>query len=145
MASSEFKDNGVEATLDIENDAPKIPSDVLAVVANKSAIGEQFVDLQPRANSGPYLATGSKINLENTRIPIDTTTLLIDFNALISSVNTDSVRTVVDELGQAFESTGPDLGKILDAQSEFITAATDNIGVTRALDPRLPVGAADAD
>ncbi len=129
----EFKDNGVEATLDIEDNAPKIPSDVLAVVANKSAIGEQFVDLQPRANSGPYLASGSKINLENTRIPIDTTTLLIDFNALISSVNTDSVRTVVDELGQAFESTGPDLGKILDAQSEFIAAATDNIGVTRGL------------
>ncbi len=129
----QFKDNGVEATMDIENDAPKIPSDVLAVVANKSAIGEQFIDLQPRANSGPYLATGSKISLQNTRIPIDTTTLLVDFNDLISSVNTDSVRTVVDELGQAFESTGPDLGKILDAQSEFINAATDNIGVTRGL------------
>lgn len=128
-----FKDNGVEATLDIEDDAPKVPADVLAIVANKSAIGEQFVDLQPRTNSAPYLVNGSKIGLENTRIPIDTTTLLVDFNDLISSINTDSVRTVVDELGQAFESTGPDLGKILDAQSEFITTASDNIGVTRGL------------
>ncbi len=61
-----FKDDGVRATLDIENSAPNIPSDVLAVVANKSAIGEQFVDLQPRTNSGPYLHKGSSIALART-------------------------------------------------------------------------------
>lgn len=129
----EFKDNGVEATLDIENDAPKIPTDVLAIVANKSAIGEQYVDLQPRTNSAPYLHKGSAIALRNTRIPIDTTTLLVDINNLVSSVNTDSLRTVVDELGQAFEGTGQDLSTILDTSSEFIQAADENIDVTRAL------------
>ncbi|MEV7397471.1 MlaD family protein [Aeromicrobium sp. NPDC092404] len=129
----DFKDNGVEATLDIENSAPKIPSDVLAVVANKSAIGEQFVDLQPRTNAAPYLRKGSAIALRDTRIPIDTTTLLVDINNLVSSVNTDSLRTVVDELGQAFEGTGQDLSTILDTSSEFIQAADDNIDVTRAL------------
>ena len=128
-----FKDDGVQATLDIENDAPKIPADVLAVVANKSAIGEQFVDLQPRTNSAPYLRKGSAIALKDTRIPIDTTTLLVDINNLVSSVNTDSLRTVVDELGQAFEGTGQDLSTILDTSSEFIQAADDNIDVTRAL------------
>lgn len=129
----EFKDNGVRARLDIENDAPKIPADVLAVVANKSAIGEQFVDLQPRTSSAPYLHAGSAISLRNTRIPIDTTTLLVDIDNLVSSVNTDSLRTMVDELGQAFEGTGQDLGTILDTSSEFIQAADDNIDVTRAL------------
>ncbi|VXA96253.1 MCE family protein [Aeromicrobium sp. 9AM] len=128
-----FKDDGVRATLDIENSAPNIPSDVLAVVANKSAIGEQFVDLQPRTNSGPYLHKGSSIALANTRIPIDTTTLLVDVNNLVTSVNTDSLRTVVDELGQAFEGTGQDLSTILDTSSEFIRAADDNIDVTRSL------------
>jgi phospholipid/cholesterol/gamma-HCH transport system substrate-binding protein len=129
----DFKDDGVQATLDIENDAPKIPADVLAVVANKSAIGEQFVDLQPRTNSAPYLHKGSAIALRNTRIPIDTTTLLVDFDSLVSSVNTESLRTVVDELGQAFEGTGQDLSTILDTSSEFIKAADENIDVTRAL------------
>jgi phospholipid/cholesterol/gamma-HCH transport system substrate-binding protein len=128
-----FKDDGVRATLDIENSAPNIPSDVLAVVANKSAIGEQFVDLQPRSNSGPYLHKGSAIALRDTRIPIDTTTLLVDVNNLVTSVNTDSLRTVVDELGQAFEGTGQDLSTILDTSSEFIQAADDNIDVTRSL------------
>ena len=128
-----FKDDGVQARLDIENDAPKIPADVEAVVANKSAIGEQFVDLQPRNNSAPYLRKDSAISLRNTRIPIDTTTLLVDVNDLVSSVNTESLRTVVNELGQAFEGTGQDLSTILDTSSEFIKAADDNIDVTRAL------------
>lgn len=129
----EFKDNGVQATLDIEDSAPKIPADVLAVVADKSAIGEQFVDLQPRNSSAPYLHKGSSIALRNTRIPIDTTTLLVDVNKLVSSVNTESLRTVVDELGQAFEGTGQDLATILDTSSEFIQAADENIDVTRSL------------
>jgi phospholipid/cholesterol/gamma-HCH transport system substrate-binding protein len=133
VKSLQFKDSGVQVTLDIENSAPKIPSDVLAVVADKSAIGEQFVDLQPRSNHAPYLAKGSTIAQADTRIPIDTTTLLVDTNDLVKSVNTDSLRTVVNELGQAFEGTGQDLGTILDTSSEFIRAADDNIDVTRAL------------
>jgi phospholipid/cholesterol/gamma-HCH transport system substrate-binding protein len=129
----EFQDNGVQATLDIEDSSPKISRDVVAVVANKSAIGEQFVDLQPRTNSPPYLVKGSSITQRNTRIPIDTTTLLIDINDLVSSVNTESLRTVVDELGQAFEGTGQDLSTILDTSTEFIDAADENIDVTRSL------------
>jgi phospholipid/cholesterol/gamma-HCH transport system substrate-binding protein len=128
-----FGGGGVKAVLDIEDSAPDIPRDVLAVVANKSAIGEQFVDLQPRANKGPYLAQGSTIPLGSTRIPIDTTTLLVDVDGLVKSVDTDSLRTVVDELGKAFQGTGPDLARILDTSSEFIRAADDNIDVTRAL------------
>jgi len=129
----QFDNGGVRATLDIENSAPKIPTDVLAVVANKSAIGEQFVDLQPKSRSGPFLATGSSIPLGSTRIPIDTTTLLVDVNDLVKSVNTDSLRTVVDELGQAFQGTGPDLARILDTSSDFIKTADDNIDLTRSL------------
>jgi phospholipid/cholesterol/gamma-HCH transport system substrate-binding protein len=129
----EFDNGGVKATLDIEDSAPNIPTDVLAVVANKSAIGEQFVDLQPRSTAGPFLASGSTIPLGRTRIPIDTTTLLVNVDELVSSVDTESLRTVVDELGQAFEGTGPDLARILDTSSEFIRAADDNIDVTRSL------------
>jgi phospholipid/cholesterol/gamma-HCH transport system substrate-binding protein len=106
---------------------------VLAVVANKSAIGEQFVDLQPRSQAGPYLAAGSAIPVGNTRIPIDTTTLLVDVDQLVRSVDTDNLRTVVNELGRAFQGTGPDLARILDTSSAFIQEADENIDVTRAL------------
>ena len=133
VARLQFDKGGVKATLDIENDAPDIPSDVTAIVANKSAIGEQFIDLQPQSDAKPYLASGSVIPLGRTRIPIDTTTLLVDVNNLVTSVDTDNLRTVVDELGQAFEGTGPDLARILDTSSEFIQTADANIDVTRAL------------
>ncbi len=128
-----FTEDGVQARLDIENSAPNIPADVKALVANKSAIGEQYVDLLPQTNQAPYLADGSTIDLANTQIPLDTTTLLIDLNNLVSSVDLDSLQTVVSELGQAFEGTGDDLATILDSSNEFITTAEDNIDVTRSL------------
>ncbi len=129
----QFDAGGVRATMDIEKSAPKIPADVEAIVANKSAIGEQFIDLQPRSASAPYLAAGSAIPQDRTRIPIDTTTLLVDVNNVVTSVNTDNLRTVVDELGQAFDGAGPDLARILDTSSEFIKTADANIDVTRSL------------
>ncbi|MBD8607270.1 MCE family protein [Aeromicrobium sp. CFBP 8757] len=129
----QFEAGGVRATMDIEKSAPQIPADVEAIVANKSAIGEQYIDLQPRSATAPYLAAGSAIPQDRTRIPIDTTTLLVDVNNVVTSVNTDNLRTVVDELGQAFDGAGPDLARILDTSSEFIKAADDNIDVTRSL------------
>ncbi|MEH3032747.1 MAG: MlaD family protein [Aeromicrobium erythreum] len=128
-----FTDSGVDVRLDIEKSAPRISADTKAVVANKSAIGEQFVDLQPRSRQAPYLAKGSVIERSNTAIPLSTTTLLLNLNSLVTSINTRDLKTLVDELGAAFEGTGPDLARILDTSSEFITAAQDNIGVTREL------------
>lgn len=125
--------NGVRVDLDIENDAPKIPTDLEARVANKSAIGEQYVDLLPRGTSGPYLSAESVITVENTSIPVSTTELLVDVNNLVKSVDTDNLQTIVSELGQAFQGTGPDLATILDTTSSFIQTADDNIEVTRSL------------
>ncbi|HWL50448.1 MAG TPA: MlaD family protein, partial [Acidimicrobiia bacterium] len=129
----EFTDSGVRATLDIENDAPKISDDVKALVANKSAIGEQFVDLQPQSNSSPYLRSGSNIPLSRTNVPIDTTKILLDASAFVSSVDTESLKTLVNELGIAFAGNGRDLTIILDTMTSFIQTADDNFDVTRSL------------
>lgn len=128
-----FDSNGVVARLDIENNAPKIPSDILAIVANKSAVGEQYVDLQPRTTIAPYLKTGSNITQVNTEIPIAATELLINVDDFVKSINTASLKKFVNELGTAFAGTGQDLGRIIDTQTEFIEAANDNIGTTKAL------------
>jgi phospholipid/cholesterol/gamma-HCH transport system substrate-binding protein len=128
-----FTADGVNATMDIEDKAPKIPSDVVAVVANKSAIGEQFIDLRPRSSASPYLHAGSVITVANTQIPLTTTELLIDIDKLVSSVDTKSLETLVDELGLAFRGTGRDLSRIIDTSTAFIQTADDNFDVTRAL------------
>src|SRR5690625_4569040 len=53
--SLDLTDTGVTANVDIENDAPQIPADSDAVVANRSAIGEQYIDLRPQSTGEPYL------------------------------------------------------------------------------------------
>ncbi|HWV26970.1 MAG TPA: MlaD family protein, partial [Aeromicrobium sp.] len=131
VAALKFTEAGVEAELDIENSSPDIPADLTAVVANKSAIGEQFMDLQPKSAGEPFLRSGSRISQDDARIPLDTATLLIDINDLVKSVDTENLSTVVEELGQAFEGTGEDLGTILDTSSQYVEAATENLPITR--------------
>ena len=128
-----FTESGVRATLDIENDAPKISDDATATVANKSAVGEQFIDLQPQSNSAPYLKGGSNIPLSRTVVPIDTTKFLLDTNAFVRSIDTEAMSTLVNELGLAFAGDGRDLSTIIDAQMSFIQTADDNFEVTRSL------------
>lgn len=129
----QFVEEGVEARLDLEDGAPRIPADVEARVANKSAIGEQYVDLRPRTSGGPYLADGSTIDRDDTRIPLDTATVLVDVNDLVASVDTQDLAVVVDELGQAFEGVGRDLSRILDTSMEVVADATENLDATRRL------------
>lgn len=65
----ELTDDGVEAELRIENDAPPIPDSLTAVVANLSAVGEQYVDLRPTREDGPFLGNGSVIDEADTSTP----------------------------------------------------------------------------
>ncbi len=133
VGALEYTASGVRATLDIEKSAPKIPADTVAIVANKSAIGEQFMDLQPRTASGPYLEAGSTISSANTVVPLDATRLLIDVGALVESVDTKSLQTLINEVGIAFAGYGRDLGVIIDSMSSFIKAADASWPETQAL------------
>ncbi|MFY0407364.1 MCE family protein [Solicola sp. PLA-1-18] len=133
VGSLQLTEDGVRATLDIEKSAPKVPADVTAVVANKSAVGEQFVDLQPRSTGAPFLKSGSSIPRNRTAIPLDTSTLLVDVNNLVNSVDKENLKTVVDELGTAFNGTGRDLGRIIDTSNSFIETADDNFDITAEL------------
>lgn len=124
-------DKGVDVHLDIENKWDKIPRDTIALVGNRSAVGEQYVELQPQTDDGPYLVEGSEI--DDVATPIATEKLLGDLSATVSSVDRDSLRTTIEELGKAFEGTGPDLQKIIDTGNSFIETADDNFDVTTAL------------
>ncbi|MEU0188434.1 MlaD family protein [Streptomyces afghaniensis] len=125
--------SGVSVALEIEDDAPRIPADTLAVVANRSAVGEQYVDLQPRRTGGPYLIDGSPIPRERTRVPLPTTDLVVSLDRLVNSVGKDDLRTTVDELGKAFAGTGPRLSRLVDSGNELVEAASDTLPETVSL------------
>lgn len=129
----EVTSEGVDVHLQIENDHDRIPADSLALVGNKSAVGEQYVELQPQSDGEPFLGQESEIAMADTRTPIGTTQLLTNLSNTVESVDKPALRTTVSELGQAFEGTGSDLQRIIDTGNSFIDAADANFAVTRRL------------
>ncbi|MFJ9148169.1 MCE family protein [Streptomyces sp. NPDC102270] len=125
--------DGISVSLDIKDGAPHIPADTLAVVANRSAVGEQYVDLQPRTSHGPYLLDGSSIPRGSTRVPLPTTDLVLSLDRLVNSVGKDDLRVTVDELGKAFSGTGPNLSRLVDSGNALVASASDSLPQTISL------------
>jgi phospholipid/cholesterol/gamma-HCH transport system substrate-binding protein len=126
-------DDGVDVVLDIDDDSARIPRDTEALVANRSAVGEQYVDLLPRTDGGPFLGEDSEIAQADTRTPIPPTRLLVDLDRLVNSVDRQDLRTVVSEMGRAFNGSGDDLGQIIDTSNSFIETANANLDMTTKL------------
>jgi phospholipid/cholesterol/gamma-HCH transport system substrate-binding protein len=129
----ELTDSGVDVYLDIDNKYDEIPADTMALVGNRSAVGEQYVELQPESDDKPFLEDEGEIPVENTELPISTKTLLTNLSNTVQSVDRDALRTTVNELGLAFAGTGENLQKIIDTGNTFIETADENFDVTTAL------------
>ncbi|GGP33767.1 MCE family protein [Streptomyces calvus] len=115
--------DGVVAELRIRKSAPRIPADTRAVVAGLSAVGEQYIDLRPESDGGPYLADGTRIAQSDTQVPAPVTDVLTGLDDLVTSVPLEDLRTVVDEFGEVFEGHGDDLRVLLDSGGAFVAAA----------------------
>ena len=127
-------DNGVRAALKLSNcNHPKIPASAYAQVANRSVIGEQYVNLIPPDDNGPYLSKGQVIPMDRNKLPVATQVLLANLDDLVNSVNTSNLQTAVAELGQAFNGQGPNLRDLLDSTNNLLNAAAQNLPDTLAL------------
>ncbi|HEV7147259.1 MAG TPA: MCE family protein [Pedococcus sp.] len=101
-----------------------IPKDTLAVVEDRSAVGEQYLDLQPRTAKGPMLSNGDVIPRQDTKYPLRVDTLMLDLDQTVNSVNRTDLQTVVNELGFAFADGGTDLQRLLDSGDALTRSAT---------------------
>ncbi len=133
VTDMELSDSGVLVEMDISNESDPIPRDVVAAVHNRSAVGEQYVDLLPRQQGEPYLQDGSMIERPDTQTPLPTTKLLTNLDQLVNSVGRQNLRTVVDEFGTAFRGTGDDMGRIIDTSNSYIETADNHFDLTRQL------------
>jgi phospholipid/cholesterol/gamma-HCH transport system substrate-binding protein len=134
VSELELTKDGVDVVLEIDNEWDEIPTDTRALVGNRSALGEQYVELQPNVEvdkDGPFLEDGSEIS--EVAVPIATEKLLADVARTVSSVDQDALRTTVEELGIAFGGTGEDLQQIIDTGNSFIETANENFDITTAL------------
>jgi len=113
-------DDGVRLELLIESDI-EVPRDVAVVVAQRSAVGEQYVDLRPASSAGPYLADGDTLTGMGTPLPMET--LLANLDGLISEIDPADLSVVIDELGAAFDGNEDALGRLLVATELLIDDA----------------------
>ena len=120
----------VDARLDRGTEVPK---DTKAVVENRSAVGEQYLDLQPRTPRAPYLAAGDLIPRDRTAFPLRIDQLLQHVDDTVSSVPRDALVTTVDELAEAFKGGGSDLQRLIDSGDALTTAASEALPETTRL------------
>ncbi|MGE5694085.1 MAG: MCE family protein [Candidatus Sericytochromatia bacterium] len=124
--------NHVEATLSL-NTSPRVPANLVAEVRSISAVGEQYVELRPRADSPPYLHNGSVIAMRDTTIPQDVGPVLDQANALIASIPKDKLNALLAESWKGFNGAGYDLGSLADSASTLGTDLKPVADNTRAL------------
>ncbi|GHF82066.1 phospholipid/cholesterol/gamma-HCH transport system substrate-binding protein [Amycolatopsis bartoniae] len=132
VAAMRLDEQGVAVDLDIDS-GTEIPAASQAVVADRSAVGEQYVDLRPSSEEGPYLHDGSVIERAKTALPVSPDTVLANLDQFVSSVDPASLRTVVDETYDAFAGRGPDLQQLLDTAGSFTDSAAENLPQTQKL------------
>ncbi|HJQ44648.1 MAG TPA: MCE family protein, partial [Jatrophihabitantaceae bacterium] len=137
VGALEVRKNGMRVNLELDDcSSPKIPSNVAAVIADRSVVGEQYVNLVPpafsRKNPTSYLKSGAVIPMPRNSVPTSTQELLTNIDRLVRSVDLNALRTTITELGTAANGRGQDLGRLIDATDEFISAASraDNLNAS---------------
>jgi phospholipid/cholesterol/gamma-HCH transport system substrate-binding protein len=132
VTSLALTDTGAEATLSLGT-SPKIPADLKAEVRSVSAVGEQYVDLRPRTDSGPYLRDGSVIPADATTIPQQVGPMLDQVSSLVGSIPKDKISDLLDESFKAFNGAGDDFQSLLDSATKLTHDTNGVSGQTRAL------------
>jgi phospholipid/cholesterol/gamma-HCH transport system substrate-binding protein len=112
----------------------KIPEQgVEANVLFKSAVGEQFVDLDPTTDGAPFLKDGSVIPLAQTSVPVSTQALLTTLQAVLKGVPPSALKGTIDALGRGLNGQGPNIGKIIESSAllaqTFAQHNPDTIGI----------------
>lgn len=127
----ELRQGGVRAVLGIDESVP-IPADSAVSVRSTSAIGEQFVNFEPRSASQP-LSDGQVIPAHQVAFPTSVADLLTSVNQLAATVPLDKLNGTLDEATKAFNGSGQHLATLLDAATRFQDLADENLDPTSKL------------
>jgi virulence factor Mce-like protein len=133
VTGMELVDDGVRVKLRIDPDADPIPADTDAVVATRSAVGEQYVILRPSSDAEPYLAEGDVIPQDRTSIPVPVEQMLLNLDEFTNSIDQENLRIVIEELGLAFQGAGDDLGRLIDNGDLLLARAQESLPQTLRL------------
>lgn len=140
--------DGAVATLSLQT-SPKIPADLQASVLSVSAVGEQYVDLQPRTDSAPYLSNGSVIAMKDTTVPVKVGPMLTKVSALLNSIPKEKLSKLLDESFKGLNGSADDLAVLFESSTKLSNDFNAIADQTKALiddgKPLLDGQAASAD
>lgn len=130
---------GATAVLSLDSSI-RIPADLQAQVHSQTAVGEVFVQLEPRGSDGPALADGDVIPSDRTTVPPDINALLGATNAGLQAIPRDNLKAAVDDAYTAVGGLGPELSRIVRGSTTLAIDAKKNLeAITTLADQSKPV------
>jgi len=124
---------GAHAVVRVKRGAPVMPVDVTARVVDRSAIGEQYLDLRGGAASGEKLGEGDHITMSAADLPPAIDTLLRSSRDFVASVPSDALNTVIDEGYEFSRGNGENMARLVRTSADFARTADRNFLVTASL------------
>lgn len=125
--------DGMEAVLHIDGGGPKIPADVDVSVANRSAIGEQYIDLRSTTAGGKALVDGDRIQGSAASMPPAIEDVLRTGRDFAASVPEEALSSVIDEFYDLSKGSGQHVARLVETSQQFAETADDNFLITSAL------------
>ncbi|TYL55933.1 MCE family protein [Nocardioides sp. BGMRC 2183] len=125
--------DGATAVVRINPDAPEMPAEVEARVINRSAIGEQYLDLRGGDLDGELLAEGDQLTVTATGLPPRIDELLRSSRDFVDSVPSDALDTVIDEAYSLSRGNGTHLARLIETSADFGATANKNFLITASL------------
>ncbi|MBJ8343886.1 MCE family protein [Antrihabitans sp. YC2-6] len=123
--------DAVVVTMYLEDDIDIPKTNLRAEVHSRSAIGEQYIELLPQTDDGPYLDDGDTI--VSNAVPTSTAQLVATLDTALQDVPRADLQTLIDESGEAFRNSGNDIQQILDGLDDFLDESQKNLEPTLQL------------
>jgi len=133
VESLEADRDGARAVLRIKRGSPAMSADVQARVVDRSAIGEQYLDLRGGSTEGDKLEEGSHLTLTAADLPPSIDGLLRSSRDMLASIPSDDLNTVTDELYDFTRGNGANMARLLKTSTEFARTADRNFLTTVSL------------
>jgi phospholipid/cholesterol/gamma-HCH transport system substrate-binding protein len=129
----ELTNDGVAARMRLNSNI-EIPTNSTATVKSVSAVGEQYVDFVPPAEpAAGMLQDGAVIPKDRTGIPQDVAEMLREADSLVSSLDNTRLQDLLREAFDAFNSSGPELARLLQSARVLVDEANASWPQTSAL------------
>ncbi|RNL62427.1 MCE family protein [Nocardioides marmoriginsengisoli] len=133
VESLEATKDGARAVVHIESGAPEMPAEVTARVVNRSAIGEQYLDLRGGSVGNDELGDGARVTMTAADLPPAIDKLLRSSRDMVASMPSVDLNTVIDEGYEFTRGNGQNLSRLLDTSAQFAETADRNFLMTASL------------